>query len=109
VSKSWPTTRRIWAGFLMGIPKSEIDGRVFAFTLHFHTDNNRTDTTTSMADTSQSLEGKSVLIAEDLPIIALTAEALDDTRDEVSATEMNDFIVKPIAAEELTSKVSALT
>lgn len=37
-----------------------------------------------------------------LPIIALTADALKDTREEFFAVGMNDFISKPIAMDEMT-------
>ena len=40
-----------------------------------------------------------------LPIIALTANAFDDDRNACFDSGMNDFMTKPVSAEELSEKV----
>ena len=45
----------------------------------------------------------------DLPIIALTANAFDDDRNACFDSGMNDFMTKPVSAEELTQMVSTWT
>lgn len=44
----------------------------------------------------------------DIPIIALTADAFTDTREEVQAAGMNDFTSKPINQDELFEKIGNL-
>jgi len=44
--------------------------------------------------------------ADDLPIIALTANAFDDDRNACFDSGMNDFMTKPVSAEELTAMVA---
>ena len=44
-----------------------------------------------------------------LPIIALTANAFDDDRNACFDSGMNDFMTKPVSAEELSEKVSDWT
>lgn len=42
-----------------------------------------------------------------LPIIAMTAHALDEERERIAAAGLNDHVVKPIDARELVSKLNA--
>jgi CheY-like chemotaxis protein len=44
--------------------------------------------------------------AENVPIIALTANAFDDDRNACFDSGMNDFMTKPVSAEELTEMVN---
>jgi len=44
-----------------------------------------------------------------LPIVALTANAFDDDRNACFDSGMNDFMTKPVSAEELSAMVSAHT
>ena len=44
-------------------------------------------------------------ISSTLPIIALTANAFDDDRNACFDSGMNDFMTKPVSAEELSEKV----
>ena len=44
--------------------------------------------------------------ADNLPIIALTANAFDDDRNACFDSGMNDFMTKPVSAEELTAMVT---
>ncbi|MDX2285229.1 MAG: ATP-binding protein [Bacteroidia bacterium] len=44
----------------------------------------------------------------DVPIIALTADAFQDTRSEVEALGMNDFLTKPLNMDELYAKLHLL-
>ncbi len=46
---------------------------------------------------------------EKLPIIALTANAFDDDRNACFDSGMNDFMTKPVSAEELTAMVESWT
>lgn len=46
---------------------------------------------------------------EKLPIIALTANAFDDDRNACFDSGMNDFMTKPVSAEELTAMVETWT
>lgn len=43
------------------------------------------------------------------PVVALTAHAIEGTREKCLATGMNDFLAKPYTFEELTAKVSQWT
>ncbi|MEE9347976.1 MAG: response regulator [Robiginitomaculum sp.] len=45
--------------------------------------------------------------AENIPIIALTANAFDDDRSACFDSGMNDFMTKPVSAEELTAMVNS--
>jgi CheY-like chemotaxis protein len=47
--------------------------------------------------------------AKNLPIIALTANAFDDDRNACFDSGMNDFMTKPVSAEELSEMVSRWT
>ncbi len=44
-------------------------------------------------------------VARSLPIVALTANAFDDDRNACFDSGMNDFMTKPVSAEELSEKV----
>ena len=44
-------------------------------------------------------------VGRTLPIIALTANAFDDDRNACFDSGMNDFMTKPVSAEELSEKV----
>jgi CheY-like chemotaxis protein len=44
-----------------------------------------------------------------LPIIALTANAFDDDRNACFDSGMNDFMTKPVSAEELSEMVRTWT
>lgn len=44
-------------------------------------------------------------VSKDLPIVALTANAFDDDRNACFDSGMNDFMTKPVSAEELTEMV----
>ena len=44
-------------------------------------------------------------VGRGLPIIALTANAFDDDRNACFDSGMNDFMTKPVSAEELSEKV----
>lgn len=48
-------------------------------------------------------------VPKDLPIIALTANAFDDDRNACFDSGMNDFMTKPVSAEELTQMVKNWT
>ena len=48
-------------------------------------------------------------VSNDLPIIALTANAFDDDRKACFDSGMNDFMTKPVSAEELSEMVSRWT
>ena len=48
-------------------------------------------------------------VGQSLPIIALTANAFDDDRNACFDSGMNDFMTKPVSAEELSEKVSDWT
>jgi len=48
-------------------------------------------------------------VRKDLPIVALTANAFDDDRNACFDSGMNDFMTKPVSAEELSEKVSDWT
>ena len=48
-------------------------------------------------------------VSRALPIIALTANAFDDDRNACFDSGMNDFMTKPVSAEELTEKVQDWT
>ena len=48
-------------------------------------------------------------VAKDLPIIALTANAFDDDRNACFDSGMNDFMTKPVSAEELSEMVTQWT
>jgi len=48
-------------------------------------------------------------VSRTLPIIALTANAFDDDRNACFDSGMNDFMTKPVSAEELSEKVSDWT
>ena len=45
-------------------------------------------------------------VAKDLPIVALTANAFDDDRNACFDSGMNDFMTKPVSAEELQDMVN---
>ncbi len=44
-------------------------------------------------------------VSKDLPIVALTANAFDDDRNACFDSGMNDFMTKPVSAEELSEMV----
>jgi len=48
-------------------------------------------------------------VSKDLPIIALTANAFDDDRNACFDSGMNDFMTKPVSAEELSEMVGQWT
>jgi len=48
-------------------------------------------------------------VSKNLPIIALTANAFDDDRNACFDSGMNDFMTKPVSAEELSEMVSQWT
>ena len=48
-------------------------------------------------------------VSKHLPIIALTANAFDDDRNACFDSGMNDFMTKPVSAEELSEMVSEWT
>ena len=48
-------------------------------------------------------------VSKALPIIALTANAFDDDRNACFDSGMNDFMTKPVSAEELSEKVNEWT
>ncbi len=48
-------------------------------------------------------------VSKALPIIALTANAFDDDRNACFDSGMNDFMTKPVSAEELSEKVAEWT
>lgn len=48
-------------------------------------------------------------VTKELPIIALTANAFDDDRNACFDSGMNDFMTKPVSAEELTQMVQTWT
>ena len=48
-------------------------------------------------------------VSKALPIVALTANAFDDDRNACFDSGMNDFMTKPVSAEELSEKVSDWT
>ena len=48
-------------------------------------------------------------VPKDLPIIALTANAFDDDRNACFDSGMNDFMTKPVSAEELSEMVTQWT
>ena len=48
-------------------------------------------------------------VSRALPIIALTANAFDDDRNACFDSGMNDFMTKPVSAEELSEKVKNWT
>ena len=48
-------------------------------------------------------------VPQDLPIIALTANAFDDDRNACFDSGMNDFMTKPVSAEELSDMVTEWT
>ena len=48
-------------------------------------------------------------VGRTLPIVALTANAFDDDRNACFDSGMNDFMTKPVSAEELSEKVSDWT
>ncbi|WP_427453327.1 response regulator [Litorimonas sp. WD9-15] len=48
-------------------------------------------------------------VSKDLPIIALTANAFDDDRNACFDSGMNDFMTKPVSAEELSEMVAEWT
>ena len=48
-------------------------------------------------------------VSKNLPIIALTANAFDDDRNACFDSGMNDFMTKPVSAEELSEMVSEWT
>ena len=48
-------------------------------------------------------------VSKGLPIIALTANAFDDDRNACFDSGMNDFMTKPVSAEELSEMVRTLT
>lgn len=48
-------------------------------------------------------------VTKELPIIALTANAFDDDRNACFDSGMNDFMTKPVSAEELTQMVRTWT
>ena len=45
-------------------------------------------------------------VPSDLPIVALTANAFDDDRNACFDSGMNDFMTKPVSAEELSEMVT---
>lgn len=47
-------------------------------------------------------------VPADIPVIALTADAFDDTRTKAVALGFNDFITKPIQAIDLYRKIARL-
>lgn len=55
--------------------------------------------------TSLIRSGHSDIMNADIPIIALTADAFDETRSKVLEAGMNDFITKPFKQDELFSKI----
>jgi CheY-like chemotaxis protein len=44
-----------------------------------------------------------------IPIIAVTADAMVERRDEIAAAGMNDCVLKPIQAEALLKAIAAAT
>jgi len=48
-------------------------------------------------------------VSKGLPIIALTANAFDDDRNACFDSGMNDFMTKPVSAEELSEMVRTWT
>jgi len=48
-------------------------------------------------------------VSKALPIVALTANAFDDDRNACFDSGMNDFMTKPVSAEELSEKVKDWT
>ena len=48
-------------------------------------------------------------VSRDLPIVALTANAFDDDRNACFDSGMNDFMTKPVSAEELSEMVARWT
>jgi PAS domain S-box-containing protein len=55
--------------------------------------------------TEQIRKGKGIVLNPGIPIIALTADAFEETREKVLAVGMNDFITKPFKQQELYSKI----
>lgn len=55
--------------------------------------------------TEQIRKGKNIVLNPGIPIIALTADAFEETREKVLAIGMNDFITKPFRQQELYSKI----
>lgn len=50
-------------------------------------------------------DSQSEVIQKDIPVIAITADAFDDTRNRVLEAGMNEFITKPIDHRELLQKI----
>jgi len=57
-------------------------------------------------EATRKIRAMSGRTAQELPIIALTANAFDDDRDACFDSGMNDFMTKPVSAEELTEMVT---
>ena len=57
-------------------------------------------------EATRKIRAMSGRTAQELPIIALTANAFDDDRNACFDSGMNDFMTKPVSAEELTEMVT---
>lgn len=59
--------------------------------------------------TEQVRSANSTVINKDIPIIALSADAFQETRSKVLAMGMTDFVTKPFNQDELYSKIAEYT
>jgi len=57
-------------------------------------------------EATQKIRSGEAQVEKDIPIIALTADAFDETKSKVLNTGMNDFVTKPFKQEELYQKIS---
>ncbi|HYG14491.1 MAG TPA: response regulator, partial [Bacteroidia bacterium] len=48
---------------------------------------------------------ESAVISKDVPVIAITADAFEETRERVRGSGMNDYCTKPFNADELFEKI----
>ncbi len=60
-------------------------------------------------ETFQQIRTSPGIIRPNTPVIALTADAFEETREKALGVGMNDFVTKPFQADVLFAKITALT